>query len=508
MSRGQRERRPIWRLRPGLLFALVVLLLGVLVAAPELAPVPEASPTVSRVGADRAVSLARAAGACPAPVAGETTATSVTLAAPGPPATGGSSQRTGSFTLAELGEEGTPLLRGQAPGSARHDAVGSDPALVARATGGSAPGLAASQLTRSTDATMRGLAGTVCEPAATDSWFVGSGAVVGQRGRVYLTNLEATPAIVDLTLYGPDGVLDAPDGRGISIAPGNQEVRLLDALAPGVERFAIHVHARLGRVSAAVRDFQVSGLTPLGADWVPMAATPRRRLTVAGVPGGTGERLLQIVTPGSTDAIVRLRLLSPSGASTPSDDDVIEVRAGTVAEVDLAPYTAGQPVSVVLESDTPVTAGVLARVTGAEGQLGEIAYVSAGPPIVPDRPAVLPDLGVGTASARSLTFTAGPEPAEVRLDPLPPAIGSGQVVRISADTVITLDLATVTETPASLVLTPVSGEVYATYEVREAEERGPFLTSLPLRPGRYVVEVPTVVRDLRAGVPPITARGR
>ena len=508
MRRGRRERAPARRLRPGLLLGLVLLLLGALAAAPELAPVPAAAPAAPRGQEARLVAVARAAGACPVPVAGDTTATSVAVAAPGSDVAGGSDQRPGSFGLAELGEEGTPLLRGQAPGSARLDAADTDTALVARATGDSAPGLAASEVTRSTEATMRGLAGTVCEPAATDSWFVGSGAVVGQRGRVYLTNLEATPAIVDLTLYGPDGVLDAPDGRGISIGPGAQEVRLLDALAPGVERFAIHVNARLGRVSAAVRDLQVSGLTPLGADWVPVAAAPRRRLVVAGVPGGTGQRLLQIATPGPTDAIVRLRLLSPDGGSTPPDNDVIEARAGSVAEVDLSPYTGGRPVSVALESDRPITAGVLARVTGTDGQLGEIAYVAAGPPVVAGRPAVLTDVGVGTATDRTVTLTAGPEPAEVRLDPLPPATGSGQVVGVPADSVVTLDLATVTESPAPLVLTAVSGEIYATYELREAEERGPFLTSLPLRPGRYVVQVPTVLSDLRAGVPAVTARDR
>ena len=88
-------------------------------------------------------------------------------------------------------------------------------------------------LTRSTVDAMRGLAGTACAVPGTDFWFVGSGAVVGQRGRVYLTNPEAAPAVADITLYGPDGPIDAPAGRGVPVAAGTQEVRLLDALAPG-----------------------------------------------------------------------------------------------------------------------------------------------------------------------------------------------------------------------------------------------------------------------------------
>ena len=169
-------------------------------------------------------------------------------------------------------------------------------------------------LTRSTVDAMRGLAGTVCAVPGTDFWFVGSGAVVGQRGRVYLTNPEAAPAVVDVTLYGPDGPVDAPAGRGVPVAAGTQEVRLLDALAPGVTRFAVHVHARSGRIAAAVRDQQVDGLTPRGADWLPPAAAagPAARCCPASRPA-RGSGSLQVVAPGDSDAIVKIRLVTGLG---------------------------------------------------------------------------------------------------------------------------------------------------------------------------------------------------
>ena len=65
-------------------------------------------------------------------------------------------------------------------------------------------------------------------------------------------------------------------------------MRLLDALAPGVTRFAVHVHARSGRIAAAVRDQQVDGLTPRGADWLPPAAAPARQQVLPGVAAGAG----------------------------------------------------------------------------------------------------------------------------------------------------------------------------------------------------------------------------
>ena len=161
----------------------------------------------------------------------------------------------------------------------------------------------------------------------TDFWFVGSGAVVGQRGRVYLTNPEAAPAVVDVTLYGPDGPIDAPAGRGVPVAAGTQEVRLLDALAPGITRFAVHVHVRSGRVAAAVRDQQLDGLTPRGADWLPVgrAAGPPPGAARASSPA-RGSGACRSSRPATSDAIVKLRLVTESGSFAPAGLDVLEVR--------------------------------------------------------------------------------------------------------------------------------------------------------------------------------------
>lgn len=488
--------------RPGavLLVVLAVLAVGLGAASYRL---PTTAPVTATADEPRPeVPLARAAAACPAPVAGVDSTTRVAVGAPGPqPGIDGG--RPGRFTLETLDGKPVGTLRGVAPAGAVADAAqGEDPVAV-RAVGRSAPGLAASQLTRSTNAAMRGLAGVTCTRSGTDVWFVGSGSIVGQRGRVYLTNTEAAPAVVDVTLYGPEGQIEAPDARGVTVAPGGQEVRLLDALAPGVERFAVHVRARLGRVSAAVRDLQVDGLTPLGADWVPPTTAPARRMVVAGVPGGAGERHLQIVAPGSSDAIVRVRLISESGAFAPSGLDVIEVRAGTVSDVDLAPFTAGDPVSVELDSDAPVTAGVLARVTGADGALGELAYAAGAVALTATGPGVVPEVRASEAVTSTLLLTApGPE-VTVTLTPLPPAAGPGRRLTVAAGSQLPVDLASVgTAATFALLVTPVngSGPLLAVRQVDEVEARGPFITSSPVLPGRYSVAVPRVVADLSTGL--------
>lgn len=497
-------RRRLAVTRPGgsLLVVLLVLATGT-AAAIATEPGPDDGPGATARTPLREVPVARASAACPDPAVGDSTVTRVGLAGTGPVAgqSRGASSRPGQAVLAPSGKGGSAVVRLRGPGSGHAEVAPDTGPLLLQASGRTAPGIAASQVTRSTDATMRGLAGTGCALSGTDFWFVGSGARVGQRGRVYLTNAEPAPALVDVTLYGPDGPIDAPDGRGVAVAAGRQEVRLLDALAPGTERFAVHVHTRQGRISAAVRDQQVDGLTPLGTDWLPVASPPARRVVVPGVSGGAGERLLQVAAPGDSDAIVRVRLVADSGSFAPAGMDVIEVEAGTVSEVDLAPFAAGEAVTVLLDSDVPVTAGVLTRLAGAAGQLGEIAYGAAANPLTPAAPGVVPEVRQGENISSRLLLTAPGGAVTVDLAPLPPATGTPTEVRVPAGSQLVVDPSTVSSDEVfAMSVTPRSGAVFAVRQIDEVEERGPFVTSSPVGPGRYVVPVPRVVADLSTGL--------
>ena len=490
--------------RPGAaLLGAVVLLLALGVTADLTGPQPAAEGTTVTVLEQPTVPVARADAACPDPVTDERTETRVSVAAPGA-GEAADPEALGRARLTKLAGGALPLDL-EAPEAGSAVAAADDGPLVARATGASAPGLAAGMLTRSTVDAMRGLAGTTCAVPGTDFWFVGSGAVVGQRGRVYLTNPEAAPAVVDITLFGPDGPVDAPAGRGVPVAAGSQEVRLLDALAPGIARFAVHVHVRSGRVAAAVRDQQLDGLTPRGADWLPTAAPPALNQLIPGVVAGAGERRLQVVAPGESDAIVKLRLVTESGSFAPAGLDVLEVRAGSVADVDLAEFTAAAAVAVSLESDVPITAGVLARTTGTDEQFTDVAYTAAGRPLLPATPGVVPEARQGEGLTSSLLLTAPEEDARVRLAPLPPATGTPTEVRVPGGSQVVVDLATVSTAPTfAFTVTPTSGSgpVFAARAVNEAEDRGPLLTTELVDPGRYLVTVPRVVADLSTGLRP------
>lgn len=460
------------------------------------------------------VDVARADAACPDPVAGAGTTTTVRVAAPGAVAGGsthassiGASSSSGGVAVTGLGPQAVSQLD-VAPHAAGSLIAGAgDAPVVARGTGAAAPGLRADQLTRSTTEALRGLAGTVCATPSADSWFVGGGAVVGQRDRVYLTNPASAPAVVDIELYGPDGRIAAPSGRGIAVAAGRQEVRLLDALSPGTPVFGVHVHARSGQVAAAIRDQQIDGLTPLGSDWLPVAAAPALRQTVAGVTGGPGARRLQVLNPGQRDGIVKVRLVSASGSFAPSGGlDVVEVPAGSVTDVDIAAATAGAPVAVSLDSDVPITAGVLVRAAGTAGQLADLAYAAAGSVLTPAAAGVVLAVQApsGVVSTLLLTTTSSTA-ATVRLTPLPPVTGAPQDVQVPGDSQLVVPLARFgAGADVALTVVPLagSGPVLAVRAVSEAEAKGPFLSIEPVPPGRFTVRVPGVLADLSTGLLP------
>jgi hypothetical protein len=510
--------------RPGsALLAVVVLLLAGLGIAAQTDPASSGTVTAA-TPRQQYVPVARASAVCPDTVTDTTTTTTVMLAAPGaiddhtPPARKADE---GSAALHPFNADQPVRASLTDVGATHYDVgattrsatdssdTGADGApLLGTARGSLAPGFTASMTTRSSSDDIRGLASTACTVPGNDFWFVGSGAVVGRRGRLYLSNPESVPAVVDIALYGPDGQITAPSGRGVTLAAGAQQVLKLDALAPDIERFGIHVQVRQGRVAAALRDQQIQGLTPMGADWVPATQEPGRRLILPGVPAGPGERRLQIVVPGDSDAIVRVRLIGIDGTFAPSGLDVVEARAGRVSDIDLAPFTGSAPVAVELTSDQPITAGVLARVGGVGKARAELAYTAAATAITPAAPGVVTDLR-GTkagANVKSKLVLAAPDgTATVQINVLGPAVGTSHKVVVPGGDQVTVDASTLSDDASfavTLVPTKGSGPIMSARELSEADPSGPLLTVLLVAPTRYAVRVPGVVADLSTGLRP------
>jgi len=259
------------------------------------------------------------------------------------------------------------------------------PALEVRTQGGLAPGLVASQVTQDSFSASRGLASQPCLGPDTTWWFVGGGSTAGRDSDLVLVNPEETPADVEVSISGPDGVVTTPQLRGLVVEPRSRIVVKLSREAPRLPAAAWRVTVRQGRVVAALSDKQTEGFVPQGADWIPASADPSTRVLIPGVIGGPGGRQLLVHAPGDLAATVRVRLITTGGSFVPQAASEVEVPAGAVVAVDLDEALQGEDATVDLQSDVPIVAGVRQRHPGLDatkGSLEETSFTAGAVPIV------------------------------------------------------------------------------------------------------------------------------
>jgi hypothetical protein len=389
------------------------------------------------------------------------------------------------------------------------------PAVRVVGIGSLAPGLIADQWSRDPRGKGRGMASTACEPAASEFWFVGGGAIPGRASRIVLINPDDQAAVVDLVIYGPDGIVEAPAGRGLVVKPGKREVIGIDELAPGITTTAVHVIVRTGRIGASIDDDQMSGLDTIGTEWVPQSEAPAKLVYVPGVMPGPGARVLAIAAPGEDDAIVGIRVISKLGTFAPADRDTVTVPAGSVVSLDMSAATGEEAVTLELTSDNPIVAGMRQffgdKTGGRKGKKvqQETAYAAGRHPFA--AMAAVSGLPVRPNTEVRLAITAPQEPVSVDLTILPfagkdvPSVPTQpKRIDVPAGQVAWILLP---EPPGaswfSAVVTPRtgSGPMLLSHRVREKSEFGDLVTGYPWWPLRTQVRVPTAGQD-----PSVTVR--
>jgi hypothetical protein len=439
---------------------------------------------------------------CPEPGAGTDLRVRVTSAVvPGQPGQDGKVGSAGLETLpGRLSESSKITTPG---GQAQIETLGTAlPPIRAFGEGSLAPGLVADQWGRDPGGKGRGMASTACTPAASEFWFVGGGAVAGRTTRIVLVNPDDTSAIADVLVHGPDGMIDAPAGRGLVIKGQDRLVLRLDVLAPGVAATAVHVVVRTGRVGAAVDDEQQAGLATVGTDWIPPAAAPATKVFLPGIVGGDGARVLSLMAPGSDDAIVNVRVITSEGTFAPADRARIAVPADSVVTLDMSSVLDKQPSTLELTSDVPIVGGVR-EFFGGKNVQDETAYTAGAQPF--SGPAAVSGLPVRSNTDVRVTITAPDTAAQVDIVLLPFRGGkeaaqptSPRRVKVAAGKLRYIKL----NPPAGVawytaVVTPVegSGPVLVAHRVREVSGNGDLYTGYPWNPLRIQVVVPTAVQD-------------
>jgi hypothetical protein len=439
---------------------------------------------------------------CPEPGAGTDLGVRVTAAlVPGQPGQDGGEGTAGLATLP--GKESAAAKIVVPGGQAQIEAFGMRlPAIQAYGEGSLAPGLVADQWGRQPGGQGRGMASTACAPAASEFWFVGGGAIAGRQTRIVLVNPDETSAIVDVLIHGPDGLIDAPAGRGLVVKGQDRLVVRLDVLAPGVTATAVQVLARTGRVGASVDDEQQTGLATVGTDWIPQAAAPATRVYVPGIVSGDGARVLSVVAPGEDDAIVNIRVIAADGTYAPTERSRVEVPADSVVTLDMSPVLDKRPATLELTSDIPIVAG-MRQFFGGRNVQDETAFSAGAQPF--DGPAAVSGLPVRAATDVRISITAPDTDAEVDVVLLPFRGGkeaaqptAARRIKIGAGKLRYIKLSP----PAGIdwytaVVTPVegSGPVLVAHRVREQSRYGDLVTGYPWNPLRVEVAVPTAVQD-------------
>ena len=488
---------PLPRMIPPVAIAVVavVAVTGIATLVRQPAPVPAE-------GASSVEPISSAVLLCPEPGAGDDLGVRVTAAViPGQYGQADGNGRAGLETLP--GKEQASSKITVPGGQAQIEAFGTRlPAIRAFGEGRLAPGLVADQWGRDPRGSGRGMASTACAPAGSDFWFVGGGAIAGRQTRVILVNPDETSAVVDVLVHGPDGLIDAPAGRGLVVKGQDRLVLRLDVLAPGVSATAVHVLARTGRIGASVDDAQSSGLSVIGTDWIPQAAAPAKKVYVPGVVNGPGARVLSIAAPGTDDAIVHIRVMTAEGTYAPVARSEVTVPADGVVTIDMSPVTSKQPATLELTSDVPIVAG-MRQFYGAKNVNNETSFSAGAQPFT--GPAAVSGLPVRAATDVRLFISAPDTDAEVSIVLLPFAGGKDAAAATTARTIridagklryIKLDPPAGVDWYTAIVTTsPSSGPVVVAHRLRETSRYGDLVTGYPWNRARTEVLVPTAEQD-------------
>ncbi|MCQ0022971.1 DUF5719 family protein [Streptomyces somaliensis DSM 40738] len=306
------------------------------------------------------------------------------------------------------------------------EANGADaPALVGVASGRLAPGWTTQQTTVVPAGGARGLLGVSCTHPDTDFWFPGTSTAENRRDYVHLTNPDDTAAVVDVELYGPEGVLESQLTDGIPVPARSSVPVLLSTLTadPATSDVTAHVTVRSGRVGAVIR----SAVDQLGSDWLPASADPAPSLVLPGIPADATSVQLVAYAPGEDDAELKIRLAGATGTITPAVQQTIRVKSGMTASADLKDLTSGEAGALLLTPaqagrPTPVVAAL--RVVRGSGKKQEVAFIPAAGP-VGERATVADNRAEGT----TLSLTAPGEAAEVRVTASPGTGGGTPATR-------------------------------------------------------------------------------
>ncbi|WP_148614025.1 DUF5719 family protein [Nocardioides rubriscoriae] len=262
-------------------------------------------------------------------------------------------------------------------------------AVVVTGEGALAPGLVAGRFSAP-------LASFDCRPPVFDQWFTGVGAGAKHRSILQLVNPDEGRAVVDVTVLGADGVVDAPQLLGVTVEGGASRSLPLAEILPRRDELALHVTVVRGRIAASVRD-TVRGLGGgrTGDDGLASQAAPATSNLVLGIPSGSGPRTLVLANPTTSQGRATVSLVTRDAVFEPRGLDAVDLPPQSVVVVPVAEVLRaagtgdGQAVGLQVDSTVATTASLSMFVKG------DLATAVPVAPLAGAGTAVLPDGGKG-----------------------------------------------------------------------------------------------------------------
>lgn len=227
------------------------------------------------------------------------------------------------------------------------------PVIVGEST--AAPGLVAALEDRG--------AALTCAAPRFDQWFAGLGAGAEHQSTLVITNPDSGAAVADLALHGPEGLVNAPGLRGVSVAGHSTVTVNLAERAPNADDLAVQVRVTRGRLGVAVKDSWTDIESQrTDTDWVTPQVAPAAEVRLLGLGAGRGTRTLTVLNPSTSQARVSLEAISAESEFAPTEAPEITLAPGQTRTVDISAVLGNPSKSGVsgvrVRGTQPVVAGV------------------------------------------------------------------------------------------------------------------------------------------------------
>jgi hypothetical protein len=233
------------------------------------------------------------------------------------------------------------------------------------------------------------LAATDCAPPQPDQWFTAVGADATHDSVIELVNPNEGPAIADITVRSPSGVLDVPALRGVSVPGHTSSLLDLGQVVPRRGELSVEVHTSRGRLAVHVVDaFDELGNGARAQDWLPAQDEPASSAMLLGLAKGQGARTMVLANPGTDEVRATVNVVTASSVYAPSGVEEVRVAPDTTQAVSLddvlAQAAKDGALGVLVEATGPVAA-TLRQVVG-----GDLSLLSPAPVLDATTAAVVP----------------------------------------------------------------------------------------------------------------------